>query len=83
MVGRCLTITKARGMSPGFYDTARNTKISVCERIRLQGSDPDVYNFDCTTVFAAGGLAGNAMTVTVVEELLRQLLPAAGLSLAD
>ena len=83
MVGRCPTITKARGMSPGFYDTARNTKISVREMIRLQGSDPDVYNFDCISVSAAGSLAGNAMTVTVVKELLRQLLPAAGLSLAD
>ena len=38
MVGRCPTITKARGMSPGFYDTARNTKISIREMILLQAS---------------------------------------------
>lgn len=79
MIDMCPTITKSRGGSCGFYDTKRSTRLSVQELLRLQGTDPAMFDFSCVSRAQLGGMAGNAMTVSVVRALLRQLLPAAGL----
>lgn len=79
MVGKCPTITKARGSTLGYYDTKRNTRLSVTEMLRLQGTDPHMFDFTCVSRSQLGAMAGNAMTVSLIKALLKQLLPAAGL----
>jgi DNA (cytosine-5)-methyltransferase 1 len=82
MKGCCPCITRARG-STGFYLPSRGRRMTVGERLRLQGL-PQVYlRGKCRQGISdrqLGQMIGNAMSGNVLERLLARLLPACGLS---
>jgi site-specific DNA-cytosine methylase len=76
---RCPCITRARG-GTGFYLPSRGRRLTLGERLRLQGL-PLVYlqHRQGISKRQLGMMIGNAMS-NVLEELLSQLLPACGLA---
>jgi len=69
----CLTKSRARG----FWLTSRGRRMTLDEQLRVQGMQRSFKQVVSDRVL--GGQIGNAMSQNVVERLLIQLLPAAGL----
>jgi len=80
MKDRCPCITRTRG-GTGFYLPSRGRRLTLGERLRLQGL-PLVYlqHRQGISKRQLGMMIGNAMSGNVLEELLSQLLPACGLA---
>ena len=80
MKDRCPCITRARG-GTGFYLPSRGRRMTLGERLRLQGL-PLAYlqHRQGISKRQLGMMIGNAMSGNVLEELLSQLLPACGLA---
>ena len=79
MKGRCPCITRSRGGS-GFYLPSRGRRMTLGERLRLQGL-PLAYlqHRQGISDRQLGMMIGNAMSGNVLAQLLSQLLPACGL----
>ena len=80
MKDRCPCITRTRG-GTGFYLPSRGRRLTLGERLRLQGL-PLVYlqHRQGISKRQLGMMIGNAMSGNVLEELLSQRLPACGLA---
>jgi DNA-cytosine methyltransferase len=81
MVNRCPCITRARG-STGFFLLPFGRRMSLAERLRLQGLPTKILRHQKATRCSEhklGAMVGNAMSVNVLERLLARLLPACGL----
>jgi DNA (cytosine-5)-methyltransferase 1 len=80
MKGRCPCITRGRGGS-GFYLPSRGRRMTLGERLRLQGL-PLAYlqHRQGISDRQLGMMIGNAMSGNVLAHLLSQLLPACGLA---
>ena len=80
MKGRCPCITRTRGAS-GFYLPSRGRRMTLGERLRLQGL-PLVYlqHREGVSDRQLGMMIGNALSGNVIACLLSQLLPACGLA---
>ncbi len=72
-------LTASRGRSGGHFVTRPGRMLTVQEMLLAQGMDPKSVQWRGILSKAGIGHAiGNAMTQTVVEELLAQLLPSMG-----
>ena len=80
MKDRCPCITRTRG-GTGFYLPSRGRRMTLGERLRLQGL-PLAYLQHCQGISKRqlGMMIGNAMSGNVLEELLSRLLLACGLA---
>ena len=80
MQGRCPCITRARG-SNGFYLPSRGRRMTLRERLRLQGL-PQAYlrHRQGISDRQLGMMIGNAMSGNILERLLARILPACGLA---
>ncbi len=79
MKGRCRSITRTRGAN-GFYLPSRGRRLTLGERLRLQGL-PMAYRQHRKGISdrQLGMMVGNAMSGTVLVRLSAKLLPACGL----
>jgi DNA (cytosine-5)-methyltransferase 1 len=80
MHDRCPCITRTRG-GTGFYVPSRGRRLTMAERLRLQGL-PQAY-LDVRSGVSdrqLGMMIGNAMSGNVLAVLLARLLPACGLA---
>jgi len=80
MKGRCPCITRSRGGS-GFYLPSRGRRLTLGERLRLQGL-PLAYlrRREGVSDRQLGMTIGNAMSGNALARLLARLLPASGLA---
>lgn len=78
MIDRCPCITSGRARSLGYFSTKRLRKLCLDDLIRLQGSNPDFIRQSGLSDAKLGSIVGNAMTISVVQRVLKALLPAAG-----
>ena len=78
--GRCPCITRSRGGS-GFYLPSRGRRMTLKERLRLQGL-PEAYLLHREGISdrQLGMMIGNAMSGNILERLLARILPACGLA---
>ena len=74
----CPCITKTRARAGDFYCTRLQRKLDNSEMAALQGFRPGEVDFGSLTRNQAGALIGNAMTVPVLESLLREGLAVIG-----
>ena len=80
MKGRCPCITRTRGGS-GFYLPSRVRRMTLGERLRLQGLPPAyLQRRQGISDRQLGMMIGNAMSGNVLAQLLSRLLPACGLA---
>ena len=79
MVGNIPCITKARGMSQGFYILNINRYTTWMELAKLQGWDPDRLLSTSASGRRLGAALGNGMTKTVLKSVLRKAIWSAGL----
>lgn len=79
MKGRCPCITRTRGAN-GFYLPSRGRRLTLGERLRLQGL-PMAYlqHRQGISDRQLGMMVGNAMSGSVLVRLFAKLLPACGL----
>lgn len=70
----CITCSRRSG----HWVTNRGRRLNLAEMLRLQGMRPDTF-IQAVSNAQLGKQIGNAMSVNVLERLLVQLLPAAGL----
>ena len=75
----CPTITKTRGQNCSYYLTSVTRQLSAFELCRLQGLEPLGLNWTDMPHSAIGALAGNAMTIPVLANIMRQALLTTGL----
>ena len=73
-ISPCIT----RSRSTGHWLTSRHRKMSLDEMLRLQGIVPGQFKFDLPDK-KVGQLIGNAMSVNVVERIIKRALEAADL----
>ena len=79
MRGRCPCITRTRGAS-GFYVPCRGRRLTLKERLRLQGLPTDIIKHrDGITDRQLGQMIGNAMSGNVLCALVPRVLDAAAL----
>ena len=64
------TITKARGYSRALFSMQHGTPLTVSELLRLQGFQPGQMRFNDMSSNQMGGLVGNAMTRTILQCLI-------------
>jgi DNA-cytosine methyltransferase len=74
----CPCITKTRARAGDFYCTRLQRKLDNREMAALQGFRPGEVDFGKLSRNQAGALIGNAMTVPVLESLLREGLAVIG-----
>lgn len=82
MRGRCPCITRARG-STGFLLLPHGRRLSITERLRLQGLPTSIRRHHIGSGCSdrqLGAMVGNAMSLNILERLLVRLLPACGLA---
>ena len=82
MRGRCPCITRARG-STGFLLLPQGRRLSIAERLRLQGLPTSILRHRVASGCndrQLGAMVGNAMSLNVLERVLVRLLPACGLA---
>ncbi len=79
-IGVCPTITAGRAAAHGYFWTTRGRTLTTSEMARLQGVDLERFQDAGLTDQQLGRLIGNAMSVPVVVQLLRSMLPAVGLT---
>ena len=74
--GRCPCITRSRG-GTGFYLPSRGRRLTLKERLRLQGL-PEAYLLHRKGISdrQLGMMIGNAMSGNILERLLARILPA-------
>jgi site-specific DNA-cytosine methylase len=77
-VHHCPCITKTRAKAGDFYCTRLQRKLDNSEMAALQGFRSGEVDFGRLSRNQAGALIGNAMTVTVLESLLREGLAVIG-----
>lgn len=77
----CLTAT--RGASGGFFVTLVGRMLNMDELFRLQGFEPTNIITTGLSPAKVGHLIGNAFTKTVIERILIDLLPRAGIVRKD
>ena len=74
-------ITKARGSAGGFWLTKLNRMTTISELVRVQcGAHRKLKIPDGVSARQVGGMAGNAISVSVLVRLLSRALPAACLT---
>lgn len=79
MVGCCPCITRARG-GTGFYVPSRGRRLTLKERLRLQGLPTSILKHrEGVTDRQLGQMIGNAMSGNVLCALVPRVLEAAGL----
>ena len=78
--GRCPCITRSRG-GTGFYLPSRGRRMTLRERLRLQGL-PETYLLHREDISdrQLGLMIGDAMSGNILERLLARILPACGLA---
>ena len=78
--GRCPCINRSRG-SKGFYLPSRGRRMTLRERLRLQGL-PETYLLHREDISdrQLGLMIGDAMSGNILERLLARILPACGLA---
>ena len=82
MRGRCPCITRARG-STGFLLLPQGRRLSIAERLRLQGLPTSILRHRVASGCndrQLGAMVGNAMSLNILERVLVRLLPACGLA---
>lgn len=67
----CPTITKSRGGSQDFWLTSLGRRLSAQELLRIQGFDPSHMDLSGLKARQVGMMAGNAMTLPVLAEVLK------------
>jgi site-specific DNA-cytosine methylase len=74
----CLTRARA---ATGHYLPARGRRLTIRERLRLQGLPVSIHTCCRGQVSdrQLGAMIGNSLSLNVVEALLRKMLPACGL----
>ena len=70
----CPTITKSRGGAEDFWLTSLGRRLSAQELLRIQGFDPSHMDLSGLTSRQLGMMAGNAMTLPVLAEVLKNAL---------
>ena len=80
--GFCPCITKTRAGNMAFYSVKRYRRLSVDDMLKLQGFDPrDFAGWQkIVSTRQMGMMVGNAMTLSIMERLMRQICLAMGYS---
>jgi hypothetical protein len=73
------TITSARASCRAYWDTKLQRRLTVNELAALQGCDVDQIDRSIVSDAAFGRMVGNAMSVSVVKRLIRNIIAASGL----
>ena len=71
-------LTAARGYSGGHYLSNQGRKTTIAEMLRAQGFNPETVDTTLMSKARLGEAVGNAMTLTVIEAILGNLLPSMG-----
>lgn len=80
MVGISPCLTRARA-STGHYLPALGRRMTIQERLRLQGLPTSIWRRCCNHISERqlGAMVGNSLSLNVIRALLSSLLPACGL----
>ena len=78
MFERLPCLTAARGYSGGHYLSNQGRKTTIAEMLRAQGFNPETVDTRLMSKARLGEAVGNAMTQTVIEAILGNLLPSMG-----
>ena len=79
MKDTCPCITTVRGRQSGFFSTKTKALLSVMDFARLQGCTVTRYDWSMLRNSEIGHLAGNAMTINVIQALLMRICDTAAL----
>ena len=76
---KCNTLTKQRALVNGFWISSRSTRMSTSEMLRLQGFPVNRFlkpsgKATKVTIRQFHGMIGNAMTLSVLYRITRNLL---------
>ena len=84
MEGRCPCLTRARCSQGGYFSVQHTRELTINDFIMLQGVDPRIFAGWERVISDAQmrGLAGNAMSLSVMERVTRAVLHSLGYPVA-